>query len=68
MAGVAEGNHRSFAAAFDELGSAREHAALAAELADGVQWSAKTGEERVYRIVAKDASPKRKGKSGRKAA
>jgi len=30
--------------------------------------SAKTGEERVYRIVAKDASPKRKGKSGRKAA
>ncbi len=30
--------------------------------------SEKTGEERVYRIVAKDASPKRKGKSGRKAA
>ena len=30
--------------------------------------SEKTGEERVYRIVAKDAAPKRKGKSGRKAA
>ena len=30
--------------------------------------SEKTGEERVYRIVAKDASPKRKGKSARKAA
>ena len=30
--------------------------------------SEKTGKERVYRIVAKDASPKRKGKSGRKAA
>jgi hypothetical protein len=30
--------------------------------------SEKTGEERVYRIVAKDASSKHKGKSGRKAA
>jgi hypothetical protein len=30
--------------------------------------SEKTGEERVYRIVAKDAAPKRKGKSGHKAA
>jgi hypothetical protein len=30
--------------------------------------SEKTGEERVYRIVAKDDAPKRKGKSGRKAA
>ena len=30
--------------------------------------SEKTGEERVYRIVAKGASPKRKGKSARKAA
>jgi len=30
--------------------------------------SEKTGEERVYRIVAKDASPKRKGKAGRQAA
>lgn len=30
--------------------------------------SEKTGEERVYRIVAKAASPKRKGKSGREAA
>ena len=29
--------------------------------------SEKTGEERIYRIVAKAASPKRKGKSGRKA-
>jgi uncharacterized protein DUF3489 len=30
--------------------------------------SEKTGEERLYRVVAKDASAKRKGKSGRKAA
>jgi hypothetical protein len=30
--------------------------------------SEKPGEERVYRIVAKDAAPKRKGRSGRKAA
>jgi hypothetical protein len=30
--------------------------------------SEKTGEERVYRIVAKDVAPKRKGKSGGKAA
>ena len=30
--------------------------------------SAKTGEERVYRIVVRDVAPKRKGKSGRKAA
>ena len=30
--------------------------------------SEKTGEERVYRIVANDVSPKRKGRSGRKAA
>jgi len=30
--------------------------------------SEKTGEQRIYRILAKHASPKRKGKSGRKAA
>ena len=30
--------------------------------------SEKTGEERVYRIVAKDVAPKRKSRSGRKAA
>src|SRR5262245_31389702 len=30
--------------------------------------SEKSGEERVYRIVAKDAAPKRKSRSGRKAA
>jgi hypothetical protein len=30
--------------------------------------SEKTGEQRIYRIVAKDAAPKRKGKSGRKTA
>ena len=30
--------------------------------------SEKTGEARVYRIVANDVSPKRKGKPGRKAA
>ncbi len=30
--------------------------------------SEKTGEERVYRIVVRDVAPKRKGKSGRKAA
>jgi hypothetical protein len=30
--------------------------------------SEKPGEERIYRIVAKDAAPKRKGRSGRKAA
>src|SRR5262245_16951858 len=30
--------------------------------------SEKLGEERIYRIVAKDAAPKRKGKPGRKAA
>lgn len=30
--------------------------------------SEKTGEQRVYRIIAKDAAPKRKGKFGRKAA
>jgi hypothetical protein len=30
--------------------------------------SDKTGEERVYRIVARDAAAKRKGKTGRKAA
>jgi hypothetical protein len=30
--------------------------------------SEKTGEERVYRIVAKDISPKRKDRPGRKAA
>ena len=30
--------------------------------------SEKPGEERVYRIVAKDVAPKRKGRSGRKAA
>jgi len=30
--------------------------------------SEKPGEERVYRIVAKDVAPKRKGKPGRKAA
>jgi DNA-binding NarL/FixJ family response regulator len=37
----------SMAAAFGELGSAREHAALGAELAQGVEWNATTGEERV---------------------
>jgi hypothetical protein len=30
--------------------------------------SEKTGEQRVYRIITKDAAPKSKGKSGRKAA
>jgi hypothetical protein len=30
--------------------------------------SEKTGEERVYRIVANDVSPKRKSRPGRKAA
>jgi hypothetical protein len=30
--------------------------------------SEKTGAERIYRIVTKDAAAKRKGKSGRKAA
>ena len=30
--------------------------------------SEKTGEERIYRVVAEDAAAKRKGKSGRKAA
>ena len=30
--------------------------------------SEKTGEERVYRVVASDISPKRKGRPGRKAA
>jgi Protein of unknown function (DUF3489) len=30
--------------------------------------SEKPGEERIYRIVAKDVAPKRKGKPGRKAA
>ena len=30
--------------------------------------SEKPGEERIYRIVAKDVAPKRKGRSGRKAA
>jgi Protein of unknown function (DUF3489) len=30
--------------------------------------SDKLGEERIYRIVAKDVAPKRKGRSGRKAA
>jgi hypothetical protein len=30
--------------------------------------SEKTGKERVYRIVGKGVAPKRKGKSGRKAA
>lgn len=37
----------ALAAAFGEFGSAREHAALATELADGVQWLTTTGEERV---------------------
>src|ERR1700681_3816921 len=37
----------SLAAAFGELGSAREHAALATELSAGVEWAATTGEERV---------------------
>jgi len=37
----------SMAAAFGELGSAREHAALGAELRDRVDWAATTGEERV---------------------
>jgi Protein of unknown function (DUF3489) len=30
--------------------------------------SEKTGEERVYRVIASDISPKRKGRLGRKAA
>ena len=37
----------SMAAAFGELGSAREHAALGAELVTTVEWTATTGEERV---------------------
>lgn len=37
----------SVAAAFGEVGSAREHAALATELSRGVQWATTTGEERV---------------------
>jgi DNA-binding CsgD family transcriptional regulator/tetratricopeptide (TPR) repeat protein len=37
----------SLAAAFGELGSAREHAALAAELSNTVEWAVTTGEERV---------------------
>jgi DNA-binding NarL/FixJ family response regulator len=37
----------SMAAAFGELGSAREHAALGTELLASVDWTATTGEERV---------------------
>jgi DNA-binding CsgD family transcriptional regulator len=37
----------ALAAAFGELGSAREHAAVGAELVQTVEWSATTGEERV---------------------
>jgi DNA-binding CsgD family transcriptional regulator len=37
----------ALAAAFGELGSAREHAALAAELSTTVEWAGTTGEERV---------------------
>ena len=40
-------NRASLAAAFGELGSAREHAALATELSASVEWSATTGEERM---------------------
>ncbi len=40
-------NRASLAAAFGELGSAREHAALAAELSASVDWPATTGEERM---------------------
>jgi DNA-binding CsgD family transcriptional regulator/tetratricopeptide (TPR) repeat protein len=39
------------AAAFGELGSAREHAALAAELSQSVQWATTTGEERVALLL-----------------
>ena len=35
------------AVAFGELGSAREHAALATEILHGVDWNATTGEERI---------------------
>ena len=37
----------SVAAAFGELGSAREHAALGTEIATSVEWTTTTGEERV---------------------
>ncbi len=40
-------NRASIAAAFGEIGSAREHAALAAELSEKVVWGETTGEERV---------------------
>ena len=41
------GGRAAMAAAFGELGSAREHAALGYEIAGGVEWTATTGEERV---------------------
>ncbi len=41
----------ALAAAFDELGSARDHAALAGELAAGVDWNSTTGEERVALLL-----------------
>jgi DNA-binding CsgD family transcriptional regulator len=41
----------SLAAAFGELGSAREHAAVAVELSTTVEWTATTGEERVALLL-----------------
>ncbi len=41
----------ALAAAFDEHGSAREHAALATELSQSVDWSTTTGEERVALLL-----------------
>lgn len=45
------GGRASMAAAFGEFGSAREHAALGAELAGGVAWAATTREERAGLLV-----------------
>jgi len=39
------------AEAFGERGSAREHAALASEISQGVDWSATTGEERIALLL-----------------
>jgi DNA-binding CsgD family transcriptional regulator len=44
------------AAAFGELGSAREHAALANEIAHRVDWSATTGEERIGLLLLAEIS------------
>ena len=46
----------SLAAAFGERGSAREHAALASEIAQGVDWSATTGEERIALLLLAEIS------------